>query len=187
MSAASEVRPEARSDAAERVRRAIAEKPDGVLEEVAGREGVPYAQVLELLSPGQAVKAPGESFAEIWDELAEWSGEITFIVHTLDGVFETRGTIPPGAYGRGYFNIHGESPIGGHIRAERCAAIYMVDRPFFGRRSCSVQFVNRDGEAMFKIFVGRNAARELDPVQVSAFERLARRVDGNQDGMPPTG
>ena len=176
-----------RPDAAERVRQALAEKPDGVLEEVARGEGVPYAHVLDALASGQAVRAPGDGFAAIWGELAGWSGEITFIVHTLDGVFETRGTIPPGSPGRGYFNIHGESPIGGHIRADRCTAIYLVDRPFFGRRSCSVQFVNHDGEAMFKIFVGRDAARELEPRQVAAFEALTRRVATAQADQNRTG
>ncbi|NNM72872.1 heme utilization cystosolic carrier protein HutX [Enterovirga aerilata] len=166
------------ADEASRLRAALAAAPDGVLEEVARREGATYRAVLDALGPDQAAAVPGERFEEVWSELAGWEGEITFIVHTADGVFETRGRVPPGAFGRGYFNIHGDSPIGGHIRAERCAAIYFVDRPFFGRRSCSVQFVNRDGGAMFKIFVGRNAARELDPAQLARFEAAFRRYAG---------
>lgn len=162
-------------EAGERVRAALAAAPDGVLEEIARREDVSYRAVLDVLPPSQAVAVAGERFEEVWGELAGWSGEITFIVHTADGVFETRGTVPPGSVGRGYFNIHGESPIGGHIRAERCAAVYFVDRPFFGRRSCSVQFVNRDGGAMFKVFVGRNEARELDPGQLARFEAASAR------------
>lgn len=158
---------------AERLRGAIAAEPGGVLEEIARREGVSYREVLDALPDGQAVAKPGAEFETVWRGLAAWPGDVTFIVHTADGVFETRGRVPPGAVGRGFFNIHGESPIGGHIRADRCAAIYFVDRPFFGRRSCSVQFVNRDGDAMFKIFVGRDDARELDPRQVSLFEAAA--------------
>lgn len=161
-------------DMTERLRQAIAAEQGGVLEEIARREGASYREVLDALPAGQAIAKPGAAFETVWSGLAAWPGEITFIVHTADGVFETRGSIPPGAFGRGFFNIHGETPIGGHIRAERCAAIYFVDRPFFGRRSCSVQFVNRDGDAMFKIFVGRDAARELDPRQVSLFEAGAR-------------
>lgn len=162
-----------RSDGAARLREAVAAQPDGVLEEIARREGTTYREVLDVLPDGQARPLPGTAFDEVWASLAEWPGEVTFIVHTQDGVFETRGAIPPGSHGRGYFNIHGDSPIGGHIRAERCAAIYLVDRPFFGRRSCSVQFVNRDGAAMFKVFVGRDADRQLDAEQVARFERLA--------------
>ena len=44
--------------------------------------------------------------------------------------------------------------LGVHLRIGRCAAIYFIDRPFFGRRSCSLQFINIDGGAMFKVFVG---------------------------------
>jgi putative heme iron utilization protein len=34
-----------------------------------------------------------------------------------------------------------------------------VDRPFFGRRSCSLQFIHIDGGAMFKVFVRRDEKR----------------------------
>jgi heme iron utilization protein len=47
-----------------------------------------------------------------------------------------------------------------------------VDRPFHGRRSCSVQFYNAEGEAMFKIFVRRDKARELMADQLAVFEQL---------------
>jgi putative heme utilization carrier protein HutX len=65
-----------------------------------------------------------------------------------------------------------ESPLGGHLRIARCAAIYFIDRPFFGRRSCSLQFINIDGGAMFKVFVGRDEKRELLADQLVRFERL---------------
>lgn len=159
-----------------RVRRALAEKPDGVLEDIARSEGATYGEVLDALGPDQALPIAGERFEEVWGDLAAWPGETTFIVHTQDGVFETRGAIPPGSHGRGYFNIHGDSPIGGHLRADRCHRIYLVDRPFFGRRSCSVQFVNIDGESMFKIFVGRGPDRSLDPAQLALFEALKARA-----------
>ncbi|GGC93407.1 heme utilization cystosolic carrier protein HutX [Chelatococcus reniformis] len=158
----------------ETLKAAIAEKPDGVLEALAETHGVPLRTVLDCLPTGQAVAVEGARFEGVWADLVQW-GSITFIVHTRDGVFETRGTIPPGNFGRGYFNIHGDSPIGGHLRADRCVAIYFVDRPFFGRRSCSLVFVNGDGEAMFKVFVGRNAERELEPDQVQRFEALRAR------------
>lgn len=163
---------DAAAPAAERLRRALEAEPGGVLEEIARREGASYREVLEALPDGQSVAVAGERFEEVWTGLAAWPGEVTFIVHTQDGVFETRGAIPPGSHGRGYFNIHGDSPIGGHIRADRCAAVHLVDRPFFGRRSCSVQFLNRDGGAMFKVFVGRGPDRELDAEQVARFEAM---------------
>jgi heme iron utilization protein len=153
------------------IRTALNEQPDGVLDDVARRHGAPLRAVLDLLTEGAARSAPGARFAAIWADLVEW-GPVTFIVHTEDGVFETKAPLPPGSEGRGYFNIHGESPLGGHLRIARCAAIYFVDRPFFGRRSCSLQFINIEGGAMFKVFVGRDEKRELLVEQLVRFERL---------------
>lgn len=167
---------DATDDLGVRLRQAVADDPGGVLEEIARREGATYRDVLDILPDGQAVALPGSTFQATWVGLVTWPGEVTFIVHTVDGVFETRGRVPAGSHGRGYFNVHGESPFGGHIRAERCAAIYFVDRPFFGRRSCSVQFVNLEGSAMFKVFVGRGPDRELDAAQVARFEEMRARL-----------
>ena len=155
----------------EAIRAALKEQPDGVLDDVARRHGVPLRVVLDLLPEAAARSAPGVRFAEIWADLVDW-GPMTFIVHTEDGVFETKAPLPPGSEARGYFNIHGESPLGGHLRIARCAAVYFVDRPFFGRRSCSLQFINIDGGAMFKVFVGRDEKRELLADQLARFERL---------------
>lgn len=155
----------------EQIEQGLAEAPDGVLESLAQRTGVPLQAVLDLLPEDSSKCVPASLFETVWNDLTGW-GEVTFIVHTEDGVFECKGTIPEGQEGRGYFNIHGESPISGHIRKDRCEAVYFIDRPFFGRRSCSVQFVNKDGGVMFKIFVGRNADRSLVPEQVARFEAL---------------
>lgn len=155
----------------EAVRAALAEKPDGVLESLAEAHGVCYRDVVDCLPREQRRSAAPEYLDAVWADLTAW-GPIMFIVHTRNGVFETKGALPPGTHGRGYFNIHGDSPIGGHLNVARCARIYFIDRLFFGRRSCSVQFIDRDGEAMFKIFVGRDGARELLADQVAKFEAL---------------
>jgi putative heme utilization carrier protein HutX len=159
------------------IRAALAEKPDGVLEAVAESCGATMEEVLAHLGPDQGLRIDGSRFEEIWSELTGW-GPVMFIVHTRDGVFEVAGALPPGTPGRGYFNIHGDSPIGGHLKADRCSSIWLVDRPFFGRRSCSVQFVNRDGGVMFKVFVARGEDRTLQPEQLARFEALKARLTG---------
>src|SRR6185312_5685733 len=153
------------------VRDALRENPDGVLEVIADAHSVAYRTVLDCLPRENATGASAQSFDRIWNDLTTW-GQVAFIVHTADGVFETACTIPPGSHARGYFNIHGDSPLGGHLKIERCAAIYFVDRPFFKRRSCSLQFINGEGQAMFKIFVGRDADKNLKPDQLARFEAL---------------
>lgn len=157
------------------IRAQLEAEPDGVLDDLARRNDVSLRAVLDLLPSGSAKSVSGERFADIWTDLTGW-GAVTFIVHTADGVFETRAALPPGSAGRGYFNIHGDSALGGHIRAERCAAIYFIDRPFFKRRSCSLQFINLDGAPMFKVFVARDDKRELLADQLERFERLRERL-----------
>ena len=155
----------------ERALAALAEKPDGVIEQIAAKAEVTPADVLAILPEGAAVLVPSEKWELIWKDLTSW-GEILMIVHTEDIVLEVEGKLPEGSEGHGWFNIHGDSPIGGHIRKERCVSIAFIDRGFHGRRSCSVWFMNADGKAMFKVFVRRDKERNLLEGQVARFEAL---------------
>jgi putative heme utilization carrier protein HutX len=172
MSVAEMMAPDAEKMA--RVRQMLAEKPDGVIEAVAREVGVPTLAVLRETPEDQRVAIAAEHFEALWQELATW-GTVLFIVNTPDIVLECEGALPVGSFGHGYYNIHGDSPIGGHIRAGNCRAIYLVDRQFHSRRSCSVQFYNGAGEAMFKVFVRRDKARELLADQLASFEALKTR------------
>ncbi len=152
---------------------AIAAKPDGILEVMAETAGASLLQVMERLPDDSVKLVSAEKFDDTWKSLQGW-GEVLFIVHTDDIVLECTGSLPDGSHGHGYFNIHGDSPIGGHIKASNCKAIAIVDRPFHGRRSCSVQFMNQNGNAMFKVFVRRDKERNLLPQQREAFDQLKR-------------
>ncbi len=156
------------------LREQLADNPDGVLERIAQEHGVSTLDAVFALPDQHRTVVDGGRFAEIMGELTSW-GEVLFIVHTPDIVLECAGAIPPGEFGRGYFNLHGNSPVGGHINAENCRRIAFVDRPFMGRRSLSIQFFNGAGEAMFKVFVRRDTARELVPDQVGKFTALRER------------
>ena len=153
----------------------LALNPDGILEQIAREYGVSTLEVVRNLLPAHRTMVEAERFADLMEDVGTW-GEILFIVHTPDIVLECEGPLPPGSFARGYYNMHGDSPIGEHIRAEHCRAIAFVARPFMGRASCSIQFFNEAGEAMFKIFVRRDAARELIPEQVQKFEALRARI-----------
>lgn len=150
---------------------ALSQKPDGVLEAVAAACGASLLEVLLRLPTDNIRLRPGEDFEVIWTELTNW-GEVLLIVHTPDIVLECKGRLPAGRSGHGYFNIHGDSPIGGHIKAANCQTIAVVDRLFHGRRSCSIQFLNDQGNAMFKVFVPRNATKDLNPATLECFGRF---------------
>lgn len=153
----------------------LAANPDGVIEALAREHGVSTMDATRMLPPENCRWGAGTAFAEVMTDLTTW-GEVLFIVHTPNLVLECAGKVPAGEFGRGYFNLHGESPIGGHIKANRCTAIAFVRRPFMGRESCSIQFFDVDGDAMFKIFVRRSPDRSLDRLQVELFEKLAARL-----------
>ena len=153
----------------------LAENPGAVIEDVARDQGVSPRAVIEAL-PSDLVKLrKGSSFAEVMQDIAQW-GEVTLIVHTSDGIFEFTGSLPAGEIGRGYFNLMQPKGLHGHLRHERCAVIAFVERPFMGKSSAFVAFLNVDGGVMFKVFVGRDEARALRQDQLERFRTLAERI-----------
>ncbi|MBS0534007.1 MAG: heme utilization cystosolic carrier protein HutX [Proteobacteria bacterium] len=155
-------------------------EPGVVIESFAADNGVTCRAVIEAM-PASMIRfvkgnfATTEAFVAVMGEVAAW-GDVTFIVHTDDGIFEFGGPIPPGSEARNYYNLSGAKGLHGHLRAERCAGICFMERPFFGRLSASILLFNRDGGIMFKIFVGRDDKRDLLPDQLAAFRRLADRL-----------
>lgn len=153
----------------------LARDSDGILERIAAELNVSTFEVVKALPADQCTVVGKEHFMAVMEDLQAW-GDVLFIVHTSDIVLECVGKIPPGSVGHGYYNIHGDSPVGGHIKYDNCAGIAFVARPFMGRASRSIQFFNADGGAMFKVFVRRDAERNLLPDQLARFDALRDRL-----------
>ncbi|HEY0236897.1 MAG TPA: heme utilization cystosolic carrier protein HutX [Afipia sp.] len=151
----------------------MAENPGAVIEDVAREKNVTARAVLEALPEEMRIFAPGSAFVPAMQEIANW-GEVTLIVHTEDGIFEITDPVAGGKIGRGYFNLSKPKGLHGHLRHERCAALAFVERPFMGKSSAFVAFVNVDGGIMFKVFVGRDEARQLKADQLEKFRALAK-------------
>jgi len=152
----------------------MADNPGAVIEDVARERKVTARAVIEAL-PAHMVRLGLGDFAAAMTDVAEW-GEVTLIVHTEDAIFEFTGAIPKGEVGRGYFNLMQPKGLHGHLRHERCAAIAFVERPFMGKTSAFVAFLNLDGGIMFKVFVGRDETRALRGDQLQRFRALADRL-----------
>jgi putative heme utilization carrier protein HutX len=157
------------------LRAKLAADPGVVMESLAKETGASLREIVEALPDEMRRFAPGSAFAEIINEVATW-GDVTLIIHTDDGVMEFGGPIPPGQIAKEYFNLAGSKGFHGHLRYGRCASVVFVERPFFGRPSASILFMNVDGGVMFKIFVGRDEKRELLGHQLAAFRALADRL-----------
>lgn len=153
----------------------LAKHPDVIVEHFAREAGVTPREVVHALPEPNRRFADGAHFVDVMTDVARW-GDVTLIVHTDDGIMEFGGPIPAGQVSRGYYNIPGTSGFHGHIRHERCAEIAFVERPFMGRNSASILFFNRDGTIMFKIFVGRDANRELKQDQLQSFRLLVQTL-----------
>lgn len=157
------------------LRARLADDPGAVIETVAREAGVTPREALEALPEAMRQFAGGEFFVKVMEDIARW-GEVTTIVHTEDGIFEFTGPMPSGKEGRGYYNLGARSGLHGHLRPERCHGIAFVERPFMGRPSAFVAFLNPEGGIMFKVFVGRTGKGDLRPEQLNAFRALAETV-----------
>ena len=153
----------------------MAENPGAVVEDVARERHVTPRAVIEAMPETMVRIGPGSHFAAVMQDIAQW-GEVTLIVHTDDAIFEFTGAIPAGEVGRGYFNLMQPKGLHGHLRYERCAAVAFVERPFMGKASAFVAFMNVDGGIMFKVFVGRDETRTLRGDQLKRFQSLADSV-----------
>lgn len=163
-----------------RVRAELAEKPDGVLEAVASAHGLSLQRVVECLPAGMGKSISGTHFIDVMQDIAKW-GDITFIVHTKDAIVEYEGPLPNGSAGHGFYNLKGGHGLSGHLRATNCHAIVFLRRPFMAVETMSIQFFNADGEAMFKIFVGRDKDRKLKADQVECFTALESRFASDRE------
>lgn len=148
---------------------------DGVIEDIAAEHGLTPREVAGCLPDTAGIRVPGAWFREIMYDVADW-GSVTFLVHTADLILECYGCVPKGKVAQGYFNLIGDSPIGGHIREHRCADIQFVSRTFMRTDSHAIYFFNAAGGIMFKIFVGRDERYRLNPDQVVRFRALRDRV-----------
>lgn len=155
----------------------LAANPGAVIEDVARDFRVTPRTVLEAMPDGMVAFGDGGSFAEMMNDIAGW-GDLVVIIHTADGIFEFSGSLPRGEVGHGYFNLMSPTGLHGHLRHTRCGGVAFVERAFRGKASAFVAFLNTDGGIMFKVFVGRDASRELKPEQLVKFHALRDRFAG---------
>src|SRR5689334_15489841 len=87
----------------------LALNADGILEQIAREYGVSTLEVVRNLLPDHRSVVDGSAFESVMQDVTMW-GDILFIVHTPDIVLECAGPLPPGTFGRGYYNVHGEEP-----------------------------------------------------------------------------
>jgi putative heme utilization carrier protein HutX len=163
---------------AEAIRAAIAANPMGALEDIAAAANTQPGAVLDHLPADEVSLAPGSAFVEVMRDLTDW-GDVTVVLNTGPVIFEAKGVVPRGSIGRGFYNLHG-APIGGHIKADACDRVAFVSRKFMGVETHSIQFYTAGGACMFKVYLGRDADRQMHPDQIARFTALRDRLSAQE-------
>lgn len=112
-------------------------EPDGTLEAIAEQYNTTLLEVVKNLPSPTVVS--GDKFDTVWDTVCEW-GNVTTLVHTTDVILEFSGELPSGFHRHGYFNLRGKHGMSGHIKAENCTHIALIERKFMGMDTASILF-----------------------------------------------
>ncbi|MDE1140705.1 MAG: heme utilization cystosolic carrier protein HutX [Paraburkholderia tropica] len=152
----------------------LATGPDGTVEDIARTYSVSPLQIIRRLPHTHVLD--GGLFETVWSDVCDW-GNVTTLIHHDDLILEFQGTLPRGQHAHGFFNLQGDQGLKGHIRSDRCEHIAFVERRFMGVDTASIWFINADGRAMLKIFVGRDSNRQLHETQLLAFRALSRALE----------
>jgi putative heme utilization carrier protein HutX len=147
------------------------DKKPVLLADLADRHGVTEFEVAQALPHEVRAFAPASALEKIWEELTRWE-RATFIMQHLGTVLEVKAGIPPGKNGHGYFNLAGDSPLGGHLKMDDLKCICFMSLPFMGLESLSLQFFNNNAEVKFSIYAGRDEKRRIIPAVRESFANL---------------
>ena len=159
-----------------KIKDAIASQPNAFPVMIAKQLCVSEWSVVSQLSTDFMQEIPVSSFDKIMEDVSKW-GDVTFIVSNSSIIAEIKATIPKGSYGNGYFNLaHGLSPIGGHICTDNIAHICFVQKDVMGMESFSIQFFNKEGEGVFKIYLARAENKQIISEQKNAYLNLKNNL-----------
>ncbi|WP_233055097.1 heme utilization cystosolic carrier protein HutX [Motilimonas cestriensis] len=142
--------------------------PAGIADQLNLTEG----EVVLALPKAMVTAIAGSEAEVILQQLIDW-GPVTTIVHSQGSIFEVKASFPKGKSGHGYYNLMGkEGQLHGHLQLENVAHIALVSKPFNGKESYFIGFFTAAGEGIFKVYLGRDAKRQLIPEQVEKFIQL---------------
>lgn len=143
------------------------------IEKIASSLHVSKMEVLTNLPKEIATVVNGDKFDEVIKDIETW-GEVLFVKVVPSFVIEFKTNIPKGSYGHGYYNFSmSQSQLGGHLKADDIDKIlFLSAKVMRGMLSHSVQFFDKNGDNIFKLYVARDKKRELVQSQVEAYEAL---------------
>lgn len=150
----------------------LAQNPNIITLEIAEKLQRPEGEILCAL-PAQFVRLfPAERAEEILQTISHW-GVFTTIIEKEGSIFEIKDRFPSGIIGRGYYNLNmkdDEGALHGHLKLDNIGQIAFVSLPFRGKESYNIAFIAKNGQTIFKVYLGRDEQRQLFPQQVQSFK-----------------
>lgn len=149
----------------------LADNPNMITLDIAEKLQRPEGEILCAL-PEQFVRLfPAERTEEILTAVSQW-GTFTTIIEKEGSIFEIKDRFPSGMIGRGYYNLNmkdEEGALHGHLKLDTISKIAFISLPFRGKESYNIAFIAKNGQTIFKIYLGRDEQRQLFPEQVAHF------------------
>lgn len=162
----------------------IARQPDQHTQAMADELGITEGELIRALPAEWVTLWSGEQAEALLGRLTSW-GALTTIVESAGSIFEFKGPFPAGRKGHGYYNLVGDKSGGecglhGHLKLDDITNIALLSKPFMRQPSHAFVFITGSGRCAFKVYLGRDQARQLLPEQVACFEQWRAL-----DGLPP--
>ncbi|WOX04536.1 heme utilization cystosolic carrier protein HutX [Microbulbifer pacificus] len=163
----------------EKIRELLASESGYTLEQMAEKLDTSVREIVAHLPEEMASLAGSEAVWQLIGELPSW-GKVTAIVQSEGSVFEFKGEFPKGSIAHGYYNfMHHKNPFHGHLLVAGITEVAFVSKPHRGTESHSMVFLAPSGNCVFKVFLGRDAERQLIPEQVERFKQLKQQLAVN--------
>ncbi|PKG39236.1 heme utilization cystosolic carrier protein HutX [Psychromonas sp. Urea-02u-13] len=156
----------------EQVQSMLEQQPGLLPSEIAQQLQVSEAQVVFSFNGQMVTRVDGKQTEALLGELNSW-GNVTTIMHSEGSIFEVKAPFPKGKVAHGYYNLMGKAgEIHGHLRIDLITDIALVSKPFRGNESHYFGFFTKQGNSVFKIYLGRDKKRQLLAEQVQSFSQL---------------
>jgi putative heme utilization carrier protein HutX len=163
----------------QQVKTMLDEQPGLLPSQVAKQLQVTEAQVVFAFDSKMITRVTGEQTEALLGELTSW-GNVTTIMHNEGSIFEVKAPFPKGKVAHGYYNLMGrEGELDGHLRIDLITDIALVSKPFRGNESHYFGFFTKQGNSVFKIYLGRDNKRQLLAEQVESFQQLKTKYGQN--------
>lgn len=113
----------------------------------------------------------GTEALALLQQISLWGNTTTIVLHG-GCVFEFKGDFPTGDIAEGFYNLKGTTGFEGHLNLDAIKTIQFQSKNHRGRESHALVFTDKNSDAIFKIFLGRDANGELLQHQLEKFEQL---------------